>query len=212
MATASGGVCERLTTRRSRRPTEAGREGGTAVVITRPRAGRLTAVATGIPPTTRATWTAQSDRPGSPNSRVNDPDAWRLDARRVVGPLLGEHRVIRTEPGQRRREQEVGEAVTLVAQLRRGEIAGACSQGHQGLTGLTGEEACQLVVRDRGFFERSEVGLLSAAPRRTTPARVPHLGTPAHTGRSPHRGPAHCGRIVTTSNDILLRPPPHPPK
>ena len=45
-------------------------EDGSAVLITTPRAGRLTAAATGTPPTTRATWTAQSDRPGSPNSRV----------------------------------------------------------------------------------------------------------------------------------------------
>ena len=104
------------------------------------------------------------------------------------------------------------ETVTLVAQTRWGEIAGACPQGHQGLTRLIGEEACQLVVRDHGFVELSGMGLPGPAPRRSAAAPVPHLRTPRLIPTVTASGPAPGGHLATTANDSLPRFRTHPPK
>jgi hypothetical protein len=60
----------RLTTRRSGPGARTPKRGGSAVDRTVPNAGSATAPATAWPPTERQTWTAQSERPGSPNSLV----------------------------------------------------------------------------------------------------------------------------------------------
>ena len=71
-----------------------GSTGGSPVESTTSRAGRATAPTTGAPPTDSATWTAQSDRPSSRNSRVPSSGSTiqrRPVARDVFEPLLGAH-------------------------------------------------------------------------------------------------------------------------
>ena len=69
-ASAAAGGRERLTIMRGGVAPVSGIATGSAVDNVMPSPGRATAPTTGLPSTTIATWTAQSDRGGSENSRV----------------------------------------------------------------------------------------------------------------------------------------------
>ena len=153
-ASASGGVCERLTTRRRRPEARCGACGAGSVVITRSRAGSATADATTSPSSMSATCTAQSVRPSSPNSRVPSSGS-TIQTRlapilaRVVDALLGEHGVVGALLGEQLHEQLVRGPIALVAKSLRVLEAELGAQRQQRPAGLEGREAGELVVRSR---------------------------------------------------------------
>ena len=86
----------------------------------RPRAGRATAPATATPSMASATWTAQSVRPASLNSRVPSTGSTIqtrscVEPPQVVAALLGQHRIAGSLPGQQVHQEQVRLAVAGVA-------------------------------------------------------------------------------------------------
>ena len=88
-----------------------------------------------------AAWLAEF--PG-PVQRVDDPDPARVQPRRVVGALLGEHDVAGTPVRQLPGEELVRQPVARLAQHVR--VPAVSAQLEQPLTGLLGQVAGERVI------------------------------------------------------------------
>ena len=193
---AAYGARVREVTRRGRSRWTSAIGGGGSVENVTPSAGRLTAPARKPPDAHSATCTAQSHRPGSPNSRVPSSGSMihtrsLIEPPRILQTLLGEHGVVGADPGQLVGQEALAGGVAAVHHLPRVGTAAdqVLTHGEQPAAGFVGQPGRQRGVRLR--LRRSDGGFGRHRPQEATVRPM----QPADGPPTDHRGSRRLGPV-----------------